>query len=216
MSVHIRSITQTISSVVVSVILWSLYGCATPPPVTPDVIAEAKSADKSQFILGPEDVLEIGVWRSEDLTQKEVVVRPDGKIAMPLIGDVEVSGRTARQLATHIEEMLKVYKDNPSVSVKVREVNSYYVYVLGDVVRPGKYSLKSNTTVLQAIAMAGGFTPYAAKSNMQVRRTVVGKNGESSEFKIPAHYDQLVSGEGQIKDFVLKTADVLVVPSRAW
>lgn len=216
MSVDRRPITKLIGGVVISAILWSGFGCATPPPVTPDVIAETKSADKSQFILGPEDVLEIGVWRSEDLTQKEVVVRPDGKIAMPLIGDVEVSGRTARELAAHIEERLKVYKESPSVSVKVREVNSYFVYVLGDVVRPGKYSLKSNTTVLQAIAMAGGFTPYAAKGNMQVRRTVVGKNGESSEFKIPAHYDQLVSGEGQIKDFVLKTADVLVVPSRAW
>jgi polysaccharide biosynthesis/export protein len=216
MNIDIRPIAKTIGSLLVFTILGSVYGCATAPPVAPDVIAEAKSADRSQFILGPEDVLEIGVWRSEDLTQKEVVVRPDGKIAMPLIGDVEVSGRTASELAAHIEEKLKVYKESPSVSIKVRQVNSYYVYVLGDVVKPGKYSLKSHATVLQAIAMAGGFTPYAAKNNMQVRRTVVGKNGQPNEFKIPAHYDELVSGEGQIKDFVLKTADVLVVPSRAW
>ena len=207
---------KAIGGLALCTILWSVYGCAAARSVTPDVIAEAHSADKSQFLLGPEDVLEVNVWRSEDLTQKEVVVRPDGKIAMPLIGDVEVSGRTARELAAHIEERLKVYKETPSVSVKVREVNSYYVYVLGDVVRPGKYPLKSHATVLQAIAMAGGFTPYASKNNMQVRRTVASKDGQSIEFKIPAHYDELVSGEGTIKDFVLKTADVLVVPSRAW
>lgn len=201
---------------VLPAMLWSVFGCVSAPPVTPDLVAEANSADKSQFLLGPEDVLEVNVWRSEDITQKEVVVRPDGKIAMPLIGDVAVNGRTASELANQIEERLKVYKENPSVSVKVREVNSYYVYVLGDVVRPGKYQLKSHATVLQAIAVAGGFTPFAAKNRMQVRRTVVRESGQSTEFKIPARYDELVSGEGEIKDFVLKTGDVLVVPSRAW
>lgn len=216
MSVGVGLVVQASRGWVLSVILWSVFGCATAPPVTPDVIAEANSADKNQFLLGPEDVLEIGVWRSEELTQKEVVVRPDGKIGMPLIGDIDVSGRTASELADKIAEMLKVYKENPSVSVKVREVNSYYVYVLGDVVRPGKYQLKSHATVLQAIAVAGGFTPFAAKNRMKVRRTVVGTNGQSTEFQIPAHYDELVSGEGQIRDFVLKTGDVLVVPSRAW
>lgn len=212
----VKSSGKSIGALLLLLVSWGLSGCAAAPPMTADVIAEANSADKSQFLLGPEDVLEIGVWRSDELTQKEVVVRPDGKIGMPLIGDVEVSGRTASDLATQIAGMLKTYKDNPSVSVKVREVNSYYVYVLGDVVKPGKYQLKSHATVLQAIAMAGGFTPYAAKNNMQVRRTVIEKSGQSAGFKIPAHYDELVSGEGQIKDFVLKTGDVLVVPSRAW
>lgn len=216
MSAGVGLVVQARRGWVLSIIVWSVFGCATASPVTPDVIAEANSADKNQFLLGPEDVLEIGVWRSEELTQKEVVVRPDGKIGMPLIGDVDASGRTASELADKIAEMLKVYKENPSVSVKVREVNSYYVYVLGDVVRPGKYQLKSHATVLQAIAVAGGFTPFAAKNRMKVRRTVVGKNGQSTEFQIPAHYDELVSGEGQIRDFVLKTGDVLVVPSRAW
>jgi polysaccharide biosynthesis/export protein len=207
---------KSIGTLLLLLVSWGLSGCATAPPMTADVIAEANSADKGQFLLGPEDVLEIGVWRSDELTQKEVVVRPDGKIGMPLIGDVEVSGRTASDLAAQIAGMLKTYKDNPSVSVKVKEVNSYYVYVLGDVVKPGKYQLKSHATVLQAIAMAGGFTPYAAKNSMQVRRTVIEKSGQSKGLKIPAHYDELVSGEGQIKDFVLKTGDVLVVPSRAW
>jgi polysaccharide export outer membrane protein len=190
----------------------SAVGCTSP---SVEVIAEANSAN-SEFILGPEDVLDITVWRSEELTQKGTVVRPDGYISMPLIGEVAVSGRTAKELAADIAEGLKHYRENPLVHVKVKEVNSYHVYVLGDVAKPGKYQLKSHATVLQAIAMAGGFTPYAAKNNMQVRRTVVGPPGHSKELKIPARYDDLLSGDGDIKDFVLKTGDMVVVPGRAW
>ncbi len=213
--VHKFGLTRILSVVLVVGVLSSLPGC-TGPPLSPDVIAEANSANQKQFLLGPEDVLEIRVWRSEDLTQKDLVVRPDGKIAMPLIGDVDVSGRTASEVAAQIAGMLKVYKENPSVSVKVKEVNSYHVYVLGDVAKPGKYQLKSLATVLQAIAVAGGFTPYAAKNHMQVRRTVVGQDGQSKQLRIPARYDDLVSGDGQIQDFVLKAGDVVVVPNRAW
>ena len=208
-------LTRAMGALLVVAALCSLPGCAGPP-LSADVIAEANSANQKQFLLGPEDVLEVRVWRSEDLTQKDLVVRPDGKIAMPLIGDVDVSGRTASEVAAQIAGLLKVYKDNPSVSVKVKEVNSYHVYVLGDVAKPGKYQLKSLATVLQAIAMAGGFTPYAAKNQMQVRRTMVGQDGHSKQLRIPARYDDLVSGNGEIKDFVLKAGDVVVVPNRAW
>ena len=190
----------------------SAVGCAGPSEA---IIAEANSVN-NDFVLGPEDVLDISVWRSEELTQKGVVVRPDGYISMPLIGEVDASWRTAKELAAHIAERLKEYKEKPTVHVKVKEVNSYYVYVLGDVAKPGKFQLKSHTTVLQAIAMAGGFTPYAAKNNMHVRRTMVGPPGHSKELKIPARYDDLLSGDGDIKDFVLKTGDMVVVPGRAW
>jgi polysaccharide export outer membrane protein len=190
----------------------SMGGCSTP---TAEVIAEANSTGE-EFLLGPEDVLDITVWRSEDLTQKGIVVRPDGYISMPLIGEVEVNRRTAKELAAHIADRLKEYKEKALVHVKVKEVNSYYVYVLGDVAKPGKYQVKSHITVLQAIAIAGGFTPYAAKNNMHVRRTVVGPPGHSKEVKIPARYDDLLSGDGEIKDFLLKTGDMVVVPGRAW
>jgi polysaccharide export outer membrane protein len=98
------------------------------------------------------------------------------------------------------------------VTVSVKEVNSYYVYVLGEVVKPGKYQLKSHATVLQAVAVANGFTVYAAKNRMQVIRNVQTEDGKSREFRIPARYDDLISGRGEIRNFVLKTGDVLVVP----
>lgn len=212
---NIIEILKSFWAFVMLVIIWGLPGCAGSLP-SQEIIAEANSANMKQFLLGPEDVLEISVWKSEELTQKEVVIRPDGKIGIPLIGDVEASGRTADELAGHIAGLLKKFKENPSVSVKVREVNSYYVYVLGDVAKPGKYQLKSQATVLQALAMAGGFTTYAAKNKMQVRRTVVGQDGVSKEFTIPARYDVLMSENGVIKDFVLKTGDLVVVPTRVW
>lgn len=208
---HMRVLDWFIGPLVLAMAIGAV-GCAGP---SAEVIAEANST-KEEYLLGPEDVLDITVWRGDELTQKGIVVRPDGYISIPLIGEVEVTGRTAKELATHIAERLKEYKEKPSVHVKVKEVNSYYVYVLGDVAKPGKYQLKSHTTVLQAIAMAGGFTPYAAKNNMQVRRTVVGPPGHTKDFKIPARYDELLTGDGEIKDFVLKTGDMVVVPGRVW
>ncbi len=188
---------------------FSLYGCADGP--SSEVIREANSAQKD-FLLGPEDVLEVAVWRNQDLTQKEEVVRPDGKITMPLIGEVVASGRTANQLASHITERLKEFKENPSVSVRVKEVNSYYVYVLGEAKNPGRYKLKSHTTVLQAVAVAGGFTTYALRNKIQVLRTVATEEGKVKELRIPLSYDDLMAGEGEIRNFLLKTGDVVVVP----
>lgn len=190
------------------ILLVSLVGCSAP---SQEIVEEASNAQKD-FLLGPEDVLDITVWKNDDLSQKVVVVRPDGKISMPLIGEVMASGRTANQLASQIAGRLKEYKENPAVTVSVKEVNSYYVYVLGDVTKPGKYQLKSHATVLQAVAIAGGFTIYAAKNKMQVIRNVQGEDGVMREIRIPARYDDLVSGTGAIRNFALKTGDVLVVP----
>jgi polysaccharide export outer membrane protein len=201
-------ITQTIRGLLASVLLFSVTGCGGP---SVEVIEEANSAQKD-FLLGPEDVLEIAVWRNQDLTQKEEIVRPDGKISMPLIGEVEASGRTADQLGAQITERLKAFKENPSVSVRVKEVNSYYVYVLGEAMKPGKYKLKSHATVLQALAVAGGFTTYASKNKIQVIRTVATPDGKSREVRIHVRYDDLMSGDGEIRNFVLKTGDVVVVP----
>lgn len=201
-------IAGSLSGLVALGLLLTISGCGGP---SVEVIEEANSAQKD-FLLGPEDVLEIAVWRNQDLTQKEEIVRPDGKISMPLIGEVEASGRTADQLGAQITERLKAFKENPSVSVRVKEVNSYYVYVLGEAMKPGKYKLKSHATVLQALAVAGGFTTYASKNKIQVIRTVAMPDGKSREVRIPVRYNDLMSGDGEIRNFVLKTGDVVVVP----
>jgi polysaccharide export outer membrane protein len=123
----------------------------------------------ADYILGPEDVLEITVWRSADLS-KVVTVRPDGRISLPLIGDVSAMGKTTVQLASDLSAKLKEYKENPQVSIVVKEVNSYAIFVLGEVMKPAKYPLKTKTTLLQAITLASGFTQTAARNKIVVFR----------------------------------------------
>ena len=199
---------KTVYMVVTIAFLGSMVACSQP---SREIVEEAGSA-KKEFLLGPEDVLDIVVWKNDDLSQKAVVVRPDGLISMPLIGEMMAGGLTANQLASQIASRLKEFKERPAVTVSVKEVNSYYVYVLGEVGKPGKYQLKSHATVLQAVAVANGFTAYAAKNKMKVLRQVQGEGGKTREIRIPARYDDLISGSGEIGDFVLKAGDVIVVP----
>jgi len=162
----------------------------------------------NDYLLGPEDVLEITVWRSADLS-KVVTVRPDGKISLPLIGDVSAMGRTATQLASDISAKLKEYKENPQASIVVKEVNSYAIYVLGEVIKPGKYPLKIKTTLLQAITLASGFTATAARNKMVVFRF----GNEGQQIKVKASYDDIVLRDGFNQNIELKPGDQIVVPS---
>ena len=208
MNVRTMFSAKIVCVVAITALLGSVVGCSVP---TREMVEEAGNT-KNEFLLGPEDVLDIVVWKNDDLSQKAVVVRPDGMISMPLIGEMMAGGLTANQLASQIALRLKEFKERPAVTVSVKEVNSYYVYVLGEVGKPGKYQLKSHATVLQAVAVANGFTAYAAKNKMKVLRHVQGEDGKIREIRIPARYDDLISGSGEIGDFVLKTGDVIVVP----
>ena len=161
------------------------------------------------YIIGPEDVLEITVWRNADLS-KVVTVRPDGKVSLPLIGDVEAVGKPAGQLADLIATRLKEYKENPQVSIVVQQVNSYAIYVMGEVTRPGKFPLKSKTTLLQAITLAGGFTPNAARNKLVVFR--FGDKGQK-DIKIKASYDDIILRDSSLQNIELKPGDTIVVPS---
>lgn len=163
-------------------------------------------ADTLDYVLGPEDVLEVNVWKNKDIS-KVVVVRPDGKISLPLIGDVKASGLTVRELKDSIISELTIYKDNPVVSVIVQEVNSLSVFVLGEVARPGKLKLRSDTTVLQALTLAGGFTEYASTNKIILLRRI---NGEEERLKIK--YKKIISGEDIGQNIFLKRGDTLVVP----
>jgi polysaccharide export outer membrane protein len=162
-----------------------------------------------EYFLGPEDVLDITVWKNADLS-KLVTVRPDGRISLPLIGDITAVGKTAAQLSGDISAKLKEYKENPSVSIVVKEVNSYVIYVLGEVLKPGKYPLKSKTTLLQAITIASGLTPNAARNKIVVFRFA--KDG-GGRIKMKASYDDIVLRDGTNQDIELKPGDQIVVPS---
>ncbi len=189
--------------------MFSISAC-THGGVPREVLEEAASTSE-EFLIGPEDVLEVNVWRNQDLT-REVIVRPDGMISMPLIGDVQASGLTSEQLAQGIAERLKQFKESPTVSVHVTQVNSYVVYVMGEVPSPGKLQLQSYATILHAIALSGGFTQFASRNDMQVIRRRANGDGAPREVHIPVSYDDLLAGEGEPGNFILKSGDIVVVP----
>ena len=180
-----------------------------PSSATTESVEKSSLIVTTDYTIGPEDVLEITVWRNTDLS-KVVVVRPDGRVSLPLIGDVTAVGRTAAQLAEAIASKLKEYKENPQVSIVVKEVNSYSVYVLGEVAKPGKYPLKSKTTLLQAITLASGFSPAAARNKIVVFR--FGENGEK-DVKLKASYDDIILRDASPQNIQLKPGDTIVVPS---
>ena len=184
-----------------------------PPQVSPKAVSGA--ADKAiltvtpEYIIGPEDILEITVWKNADLS-KQVQVRPDGRISLPLLGDISAVAKTPDQLTEEISTGLRAYMDNPTVSIMVKEVNSYQIYVLGEVNKPGKYPLKSKTTLLQGITVAGGFTAMAARNKIVIFR--FSKDGEGLT-KLKASYDDIVVRDGSTQNMELKPGDQIVVPS---
>lgn len=189
---------------------------STERPIAPPAKA-GRALEKDSLIvtqdyyIGPEDVLEIIVWRNADLS-KVVTVRPDGRISLPLLGDIEATGLTPAQLTANIVEKLKQFKETPTVSVILQQVNSYGVYILGEVARPGRLFLKSKTTLLQLITNAGGFTQTAARNKIVIFRWA---EGQGTEVKMKASYDDIVLRDNSNQNFVLKPGDTIVVPSES-
>lgn len=165
----------------------------------------------TDYIIGLEDVLDITVWYNADLFQT-VQARPDGRISLPLIGDVAAVSRTSAQLTEEISTRLKSYTENPAVSIVVKEVNSYVMFVLGEVVRPGRNLLKSKTTLLQAVTLASGFTPVASRNKIDIFRFA--KDGDPL-MKIKASYDDIVLRDETNQNIELKPGDTIVVPSES-
>jgi polysaccharide biosynthesis/export protein len=169
------------------------------------------NAVTSEYIIGAEDVLEITVWRNVDLS-KIAQVRPDGKISMPIIRDIIAVGKTPSQLAEEITSKLKEYVQTPVVAVSVKEVNSSNIFVLGEVKTPGRYPLKSKTTLLQGITIAGGFTPIAARNQMVIFRFTESSAGIK---RLTASYDDIVLSGVITENVELKSGDTVVVPSES-
>jgi len=166
-----------------------------------DPRADAKRAD--EYVLGPGDVIQIVVWRNEHLS-KTVPIRPDGKISLPLVDDLQASGVTPSQLKEMIAKGLRHYIDNPIVTVIVSEVNNYKVSVLGEVKKPGVYLLKGRTTVLEAISMAEGFTEFATTNNILLMKKAKGQ-------RYRFDYRAFVSGENLDQNVYLDPGDTIIV-----
>jgi len=157
------------------------------------------------YVIGPEDVLHIAVWREPDLTAT-LPVRPDGKISLPLLNDVQASGLTPQQLAGSLTEKLKKYVADPRVTVVVTQINSKRVYMVGEVFHPGPMPLIANMTVLQALSSAG-LNQFANTKRIYVLRTENGK-----QQKLPVNYSKLVKGERIEQNYLLQPGDEIVVP----
>lgn len=165
----------------------------------------AVSAAPSDYVIGPDDTLHISVWKEPDLSET-LPVRADGKISLPLLGDVAASGLTPTQLAASLTEKLKKYVADPRVTVIVTAMNSKRVYVTGEVTHTGSMALTPNMTVLQALASAG-FTQFANTKGIYILRV---ENGQQQ--KIPVNYKKLIKGQVLDQNVVLKPGDTIVVP----
>jgi polysaccharide export outer membrane protein len=158
------------------------------------------------YMVGPEDVLEISVWKEQGL-QKEVLVRPDGGISFPLVGDMQATGKTAHQIQQEIAQRLEKFIPDPVVSVAVLKVAGNKIYVIGKVNKPGEFVAGRYVDVLQALSMAGGLTPFAAENSIKVLRK---ENGKDLVF--PFRYSQVKRGDNLDQNIMLKGGDVVVVP----
>jgi polysaccharide export outer membrane protein len=178
---------------------------AAATPATPATVV-APAAVGSDYIIGPEDTLLVSVWKNEALS-RQAPVRPDGKISLPLLHDVTAAGLTPMQLRDKIATALAEFLPNPEVSVTVLEVHSFRVSVLGEVQRPGVMAFKSNTTILEALAMAGGFSTFASPSKIVVFR----KDARGQTQRIPFNYRRAITdAAGEV--LTLRPGDVIVVP----
>lgn len=156
------------------------------------------------FVIGPEDVLSIVFWRDKDMST-EVTVRPDGKISLPLLNEVQAAGLTPADLRAYLAAESKRFFANPNVAVVVKQINSRKVFITGQIVKPGPYALTAPTTVLQLISMAGGLKDFADRKNIMIVRH---ENGQKSSYAF--NYKEI--GRNLQQDIELKPGDTVVVP----
>jgi polysaccharide export outer membrane protein len=177
---------------------------ATPKPAA-NIVETAILNNANDYRIGPEDLLDISVWKNPELS-RTVPVRPDGKVSLPLVNDIQAAGLTPTALRQQLIDRLAEFIPAPEVAVIVREVHSMKVAVVGSVKTPGRYEIKSAATVLEMIALAQGFTDFASRERIVVLRQ---ENGESK--RIPFNYRKVASGDEQA-NLVVQPGDIIVVP----
>jgi polysaccharide export outer membrane protein len=168
--------------------------------------ASARTSDDS-FVIGADDVIAINVWKEPDLS-RSIPVRSDGKITLPLIGEVQAAGKTPHQLEVELVGKLQNFISEPEVTVIVQDVRSQRFNILGQVAKPGSYLLTSSTTVLDAIAMAGGFRDFAKKKSIYVLR----QNSDGTQVRLPFNYSDVIKGQNFEQNVKLKPRDTVVIP----
>jgi polysaccharide export outer membrane protein len=177
-----------------------------PPPTPSDASLATKPHDDS-FVIGNDDVLAINVWKEPDIS-RSIPVRSDGKISLPLVGEVQATGQTPLKLELEIASKLKSYIAEPEVTVIVQQINSQKFNILGQVNKPGAYSITNSATVLDAIALAGGFRDFAKQKSIYVLR----QNTDGSQTRIPFNYKDIVKGKNPAQNIKLQPRDTVVVP----
>ena len=177
---------------------------AAPDQVTPPAINRAHN---NTYVIGDDDELEIDVWKEPELT-RQIPVRSDGKISLPLVGELQAAGRTPIQLEEEITARLRNFITEPDVTVMVVKINSLKFNVMGEVMKPGSFSLTTATTVVDAIATAGGFKDFAKKKSIYVLHT----NPDGTEARLLFNYNDFVKGKNPKQNVRLQSGDTVVVP----
>jgi len=200
-----------VSVVLVGVLASSASAQAAPAAAAGSAAATTaeKPADKphdDSFVIGNDDVLAINVWKEPDIS-RSIPVRSDGKISLPLVGEVQAAGLTPLKLEKDIAEKLKSYISEPEVTVMVQQVNSQKFNILGQVNKPGSYVIANSPTVLDAIALAGGFRDFAKRKSIYVLR-----HGASGEVRLAFNYKDVSQGKNMDQNVKLQPGDTIIIP----
>ena len=187
--------------------LFSIINTSAFAGETADLANQEQGQEQGTYIIGAGDILEITTWKEEDFSRAEILVRLDGMITFPLINDIQAKGRTPIQVKQDIEEKLKDYVENPVVTVTVRSSGSKRFYILGEVANTGEYPLVKGLTVLQAFALAGGFTEWASKKEIILMRN---EDGKQKIYRV--NYKDLIKGKVFSQNIKIQPDDTIIVP----
>ena len=201
--------TRILSVIVVSVTLVTPVAASTaegPAAIRPAASPATAAAPPQDYVIGPDDVLHVFYWRDQDLSA-EAVVRPDGRISLPLLRDVPAMGLSPDALSERIQTLASAYLEHPSVTVVVKQINSRKVFITGKISKPGSYALSGPTTVLQLIATAGGLTPFARQSRIVIMRTA-----PAGPVTLRFDYKKVSRMQGLDANVLLMPGDTVIVP----
>ncbi|MGA8432472.1 MAG: polysaccharide biosynthesis/export family protein [Candidatus Sulfotelmatobacter sp.] len=184
---------------------------ATAPAKASEAQQDASSGTKAHddaYVIGNDDVLSINVWKEPDISQRSIPVRSDGRISLPLVGEVQAAGQTPLKLEKDIAAKLQNYISEPEVSVMVQQSNSQKFNILGQVVKPGSFAIANSPTVLDAIALAGGFRDFAKQKSIYILR----QGADGKDVRLPFNYKDVIKGKNLEQNVKIQPRDTIVVP----